>query len=190
VDLFLPYFRQWLVTCPMSAILPFQPLFTKSSLGDELLVPAPFSGALSPSHPLCCVLIFSSLFIVQFCFVFIFAGDGEWGVRSVCPGGYAGLSQGWLWEYCMIFGAHLFGLLNVSQAGLALLSGGAGALLFSQCNVACDAFHRLRVQGVEVPILLSALFPPSAVPASQPDSRVTELMLPAPAPRLPSLIST
>jgi hypothetical protein len=42
--------------------------------------------------PLCCVLVFSSLFIVQFFVLFIFL----WCWESVCPGGYAGLSQGWL----------------------------------------------------------------------------------------------
>jgi hypothetical protein len=46
----------------------------------------------------CCVLVFSSLFIAQ---LFL------WGAGSVCPGGSAGLSQGWLGEYCMTLGAHL-----------------------------------------------------------------------------------
>jgi hypothetical protein len=30
VDLYLPYFRQRLITCLLSALLPFQPLFTES----------------------------------------------------------------------------------------------------------------------------------------------------------------
>jgi hypothetical protein len=55
--------------------------------------------------------------------------------KSVCPGGCAGLSQGWLGEYRMMLDAHLFGMLNVSHAGLESASGGTGALLFSQCNV-------------------------------------------------------
>jgi hypothetical protein len=54
------------------------------------------------------VLIFSSLFIQ------VFFGGG----MSVCPGGYAGLSQGWLGEYHVTLHAHLFGLPNISQAGL------------------------------------------------------------------------
>jgi hypothetical protein len=54
-------------------------------------------------HPFHCVLVFSSLFIVQ-----VFFGGAIW------PGGYAGLSQGWLVEYCMAVGTHLFGLMNVS----------------------------------------------------------------------------
>jgi hypothetical protein len=45
VDLYLPFFRQQLITHPLSALLPFQSLFTKSSCGDQLLAPPPFSGA-------------------------------------------------------------------------------------------------------------------------------------------------
>jgi hypothetical protein len=37
VDLYLPYFKQWLITCTLSACLPFQPLFTVSLRGDQLL---------------------------------------------------------------------------------------------------------------------------------------------------------
>jgi hypothetical protein len=62
------------------------------------------------------VLVFSSLFIVQFFCV----------MGPVCSEGYAGLSQGWLGEYHMVLGAHLFSLLNVSQAVLELVSGGGG----------------------------------------------------------------
>jgi hypothetical protein len=56
------------------------------------------------------VLVFSLLFL----FFFFFAG---W---SACPVGYADLSEGWLGKYHVMFGAHLFGLLNVSWAGLEL----------------------------------------------------------------------
>jgi hypothetical protein len=31
VDNYLPYFRQQFITCPLLALLPFQPLFTESS---------------------------------------------------------------------------------------------------------------------------------------------------------------
>jgi hypothetical protein len=34
----------------------------------------------------------------------------------------------------------LIGLLDVSQAGLELVSGGSGALLVSQCNIMCRSF--------------------------------------------------
>jgi hypothetical protein len=115
VDLYLPYFRQQLITGLLS-VLPFQLLFAESSRRDQLLAPPPFSGVLSASHPLCCVLVFSSLFIQFFC---------EGGVVSL-PRGYAGLSQGWLGKYCIMPDAHLFSLLNVSQAVLELVSGGGG----------------------------------------------------------------
>jgi hypothetical protein len=94
-------FQQWLITHLLSALLPFQPLFTESSCSDRLLALPPFSSALTAPCPLCCVLVFSSLFIqlfVLFCFV---------GWESVCPGGYAGLSWGWLGEYHVMLDAHL-----------------------------------------------------------------------------------
>jgi hypothetical protein len=47
VDCYLPYFRQQLITCLLSAILSFQPLFTESSWIYLLLVPPHFSGAFS-----------------------------------------------------------------------------------------------------------------------------------------------
>jgi hypothetical protein len=34
VDSYLPYFRQWLITGPLLAFLPFQILFTESSHED------------------------------------------------------------------------------------------------------------------------------------------------------------
>jgi hypothetical protein len=70
--------------------------------------------------PLLCAS-FSLLFIVSF--VLFFVGRGS----SVCPGDYAGLSQRWLGEYCMMLGAYLFGLPNVSQAGLKLATGGGSS---------------------------------------------------------------
>jgi hypothetical protein len=84
------------------------------------------------SHPLCCVLVFSSLFLFR-CF---------FGGGSVCPGDYTGLSQGWMGEYRKTLGAHLFGLSNVSQAGLepAVVVALVAVHLFSQCNVAWRSF--------------------------------------------------
>jgi hypothetical protein len=84
-------------------------LFTESLHGVISMHLAPFSGALSATLPLYCVLIFNSLFSVQF-FVFSFVGC-VWG--SFCPGGYASLFQGWLGEYQVMLGAHLFGLPDV-----------------------------------------------------------------------------
>jgi hypothetical protein len=46
---------------------------------------------------------------------------------SVCLGDYAGLSCVWLREYHVMLGAHLLGLLNVSQAGLELMDGSSSS---------------------------------------------------------------
>jgi hypothetical protein len=60
-------------------------------------------------------------------------------------------------------------LLDVSQAGLDLESGGMGALLFSQGNMVCRSFLWAGGSGVNVLILLGALFLPSVAPSSQQD---------------------
>jgi hypothetical protein len=46
----------------------FPALFTESLQGVQLLLPPRVSGALSATLSLCCVLVFSSLFIVKFFF--------------------------------------------------------------------------------------------------------------------------
>jgi hypothetical protein len=53
VNCYLPYFWQWFITRLLLALLPFQPLFTESSCGDEFLAPLPFSGALLSLCPSC-----------------------------------------------------------------------------------------------------------------------------------------
>jgi hypothetical protein len=83
-----------------------------------------FSETLTTPCPLCCMFIFSFLFIVQFFFLL----DG-WGVslsRGLCwfVSGVAVRIQCDAW-------CSPFSLLDVSQAGLELASGGTGALLFS-----------------------------------------------------------
>jgi hypothetical protein len=57
-------------------------------------------------------------------FAFVFAERG-----SVCPEGYAALSQGWLWGTVCCFFAHL--MVCICQAGQELVPGRAGALLVS-----------------------------------------------------------
>jgi hypothetical protein len=84
VDHYLPYFRLWLITLPLLALLPFQPLFTESSQGDQILPFPLFAGALSATLPLCCVLVFSSLFIVQFFFFLQEGGHCAQGAMLVC----------------------------------------------------------------------------------------------------------
>jgi hypothetical protein len=99
VDHYLPYFWQWLIFHLLSALLPFQSLFTESLHGNQLLAPPPFSGTLSAPCPLCCMCLFSSLFIIQVFFL--------WGRGVSLSRGHAGLFQGWLWEYHVTIGAHL-----------------------------------------------------------------------------------
>jgi hypothetical protein len=103
VDHYLPYFRQWLITCLLSSLLPFMPLFMESLHRNQLLAPLIFPSALRASCPL-----FSSLFIIQFFGVFC------------CPGSYAGLSQGWLWEYYMLLICSPTGLHLPSRFGASI----------------------------------------------------------------------
>jgi membrane protein insertase Oxa1/YidC/SpoIIIJ len=68
----------------------------------------------------------------------------------------------------MILGTHLFGHLNVSQAGLELA---IWWLWEPSCFLSVtwhgEAFYGLGVQGIKVLILLRALFLPIMAPASQ-----------------------
>jgi hypothetical protein len=127
VDHHLPYFRQYLITRLLLVILP---LFTESLCGDQLLASPPFSHEPTAFCPFCCMFIFSSMFIVQGFFFFLLLCR-----RLVCPGGYADLSQEWLWEYPHDAWFSPVGLLDVSQADLEPASGDTGALLFSQYKV-------------------------------------------------------
>jgi hypothetical protein len=115
-DCYLPYFRQWIITtyCWPSCLSSICLLIVHIGISSLLLPPSPV--CCQNFHPLCCVLVFSSLFIVQNFFARV----------SICLGGYAGLSQGWLEEYLMMLVAHLFGLLNISQVDLELVSGSSG----------------------------------------------------------------
>jgi hypothetical protein len=135
---YLPCFKELLITCPLSAFLPFQHLFTDSSAEISSSLP-PFSGALSviPSLPLCAKLQFT-----VYCSVFFLVWGG-----SVCSGGHAGLSQGWLGEFLMMLGAHLFDLPNVLQAGLELAAVMVAAHLFLQCYVEWKSFPWARDSG-------------------------------------------
>jgi hypothetical protein len=86
---------------------------------------------------------------------------------------------GWLWKYCLMLIFSPVGLLDVSQAGLEPVSGGTGALLFSQCNVAWRSF--VWAGGSECQSFDSSwcFFLPSVAPASQQDFLFTELMVSA-----------
>jgi hypothetical protein len=69
---YLPYFRQWLTIRLLLAFLPFEPLFTDISCGDQLLSPPRFSGALSAfPPPLLCgsfqFMVYYSVYLVFMC---------------------------------------------------------------------------------------------------------------------------
>jgi hypothetical protein len=121
VDRYLPYFKQWLTTCPLSSLLPFQHLFTIvcSEICSLLLPPSLVS--FQSSRPLCCVLVFSLLFI-QFFFFFLQGSQFAQGAMLVYP--------------------RAVGLSNVSQVGLELAAvvvmavAAVATHLFSQCNMA------------------------------------------------------
>jgi hypothetical protein len=137
VDSYLSYFRQQLITCPLSALLPFQLLIMKvcgrSAPCSSPLLQCGFTN----SVPLVCV---SFRFLVNCSgFLFLQGGQSAQGAMLVCPRGAWGiLHDAWYSSVC---------LLNVSQVGLESLSGGVAALLFSQCNVAWSSFPQARCSG-------------------------------------------
>jgi hypothetical protein len=99
---------------------------------DQLLASSPFSSVLSAILSLCCVLVFGSFFLCV------------WGGEVILPRGLCWFILGVTGVYCMMLGAHLFGLLTISQVGLEPVSGSMAALLFSQCNMAWRSFPRAR----------------------------------------------
>jgi hypothetical protein len=83
--------------------------------------------------------------------------------------GFAGLSQGWLWEYCMTIVAHLLGFwMSPKQVWSQCLAAPELSCFLSVMWYG-EALYRLRIQGVKVLILLGAFFLPSMAPASQQD---------------------
>jgi hypothetical protein len=93
-------------------------------------LPSPLLQCTYNTLPLCCVLVFSSLFI-QFFFFCGAGGQSVQGAMLVYPRCGWGNTDAW----CLPVG-----LPNVSQAGLEPASGSMVALLFSQCNVAWRNF--------------------------------------------------
>jgi hypothetical protein len=80
-----------------------------------VLAPPPFCGAQCPTFFTTCPfqLIFS-------CLGFFYAEQG-----SICPGGYSGLSQGWLWKYHVPFICSLVGLRFPSRLGAGIWQPGS-----------------------------------------------------------------
>jgi hypothetical protein len=120
VDWYLPCFREQLITHPLSAFLPFHLCLLKVSMEISSLPFPPSPGRLQ--HPALSAVCSFSVPCLLFSFWGFFVGRG--------------LSQWWLGKYHVLLIYSPVRLLNVSQAGLELVSGGVGALLFSQCNVA------------------------------------------------------
>jgi hypothetical protein len=78
VDLYLPYFRQQLITCLLSALLPFQPLFTESLQVEIRSLPLPLSPV-RLQHPIpsaACSFSVPCLFFSFFFFCFL-QGRGQ-----------------------------------------------------------------------------------------------------------------
>jgi hypothetical protein len=96
---YLSYFRQWLITNQLLALCLSSHFFVESSRGDYLLAPPPLSSALTAPHS-------SAVCYCSVPCLFSFFFPCRAGI-SVCLGCYAGLSQGWLVEYCMMLVAHL-----------------------------------------------------------------------------------
>jgi hypothetical protein len=131
VDYYLPCFRQRLITCPLSALLPFQSLFTESSSRDHVLAPPPFLSVLRAHCPFCCGFLFSSCLLFQFFLFFVFLQGGSQSFLGLCwfnPSGICGISHAaylltyWsvspeqFWSGCLVAGNHLFSQCNMSWA--------------------------------------------------------------------------
>jgi hypothetical protein len=102
-------------------------------------------------------------FLVYYSVFFLQSGE------SVFPGGYSGLSQGWLWEYCVMLGAHLLVCwMSPKQVWRQHLAA-QEPFCFLSVTWHGEALYGLGVHSVEVLILLSAFFLPSEAPVSQQD---------------------
>jgi hypothetical protein len=112
-----------------------------------LKVPVEISSLLSATPPLCCVLLLSSLFIVQFSLCVCVCGGG--GEGQSAQGAMLVYSRGgWgILQYCVMLGAHLLvcqmSIKQVWSQHLVVVR----ALLFSQCNVARRSFPWARGSG-------------------------------------------
>jgi hypothetical protein len=126
-------------------------------------------------HPLCCVLVFGSLFIVQF--VFFLCGE-------------VSLSRGLCWFILGVAVGILHDAWHSSVWSPKCFWSRCGAGSWWQQQPSCflsvtwcgETFYWLGVQGVEILILLGALFLPSVAPVSQQGFWFTELMLSASLP--------
>jgi hypothetical protein len=91
------------------------------------------------------------------------------GRGSVCPGGYAGLSQGWVGEYHVTIGVHLLVCWMSPKQVWSWHLVAQEPFCFLSVLWCGEALYGLWVQGVKVLILFGALFLPSVAPVSQQD---------------------
>jgi hypothetical protein len=157
---YLPCFRQWLITCPLS----FPVFFIESSCGDQLLAS---SSPVPQTTPCFQFLVYYSVFF------FFLQGRGQsvQGAMLVYPMGSCGNTTWHLF-------AHL--LVCVSQAGLEQVSGVTWAPLFSQCNMAWRSFVQPGGSGYQS-FDSSLILQSSVAPTSQQNFWFMELTLSASA---------
>jgi hypothetical protein len=135
----------------------FQALFIESLSGERLLASPP--SLVSSKHP---ALSTACPFQFLAYSVFFCGARGRLSRRLgwFIPGVAVGVA-------CAAYFAHL--LVCVSQAGLALASGGTGALLFFQCNVVWKSFVWAGGLGCQTFASFGGFFSTSVTPASQQD---------------------
>jgi hypothetical protein len=112
-------------------------LEVRMDISSLLLPTSPVHSEHSAPSSVCSFSVPCLLFSL-FSFFFLFCRAGGVSLsRRLCwfISGFAGS----LWDYCMLLICSPVGLLDVSQAGLELVSV-IGALLFSQCNVLWRSF--------------------------------------------------
>jgi hypothetical protein len=119
------------------ALLPFQPLFTESSSGHQLLALSLLWCTFGNSVPLLCI---SFQFLV-YCSVFVFCRGCQCAPRAmlVYPRGGWGNTVWWLVLTCWS--------AECLPSRFGAVSGGTTALLFSQCNLAWRSFPQARGSG-------------------------------------------
>jgi hypothetical protein len=147
VECYLPYFRQRLINCQLAALLPLQSLFTESSCVDQLLASPYFSSVLRAPCSLCCMFLFSSLFIIQF-FLRV-GGQSVWGVCWFISGVAVGILHATYLLTCRsVFPKQVWRLHLAAQEPSCYLS-----VMWHG-----EIVYRLGVQGVRVLILLGVFF--------------------------------
>jgi hypothetical protein len=137
----------------------------------QVPAPPPFSGSLNVPCPFCYVFFSVPCFLFSFLFF-------SWGWGSDCPGGYADLSQGWLWKYHMPLICSPVGLHPSSRLGVSIWQHGTppGFSAYHGLGKLCVGWG---FGGVRVLPLLGDFFLPGVSPASQQDFCFTELKLSA-----------